>query len=337
MKPKTNTNIPGRQIGGAWAPTGRLWPDGQFSIGYAPSGGAELLETPAEYARKWDEPIGLSLASNSHNMRDDGKPRRGTKGMTAHGRKLLKNAVWRMQRLYGKRSLSFLTLTLPGLTYEESWNVSSQWSNIVRVFFQRLGRLLESKGLPTAYASCTELQPGRCEREGHPALHLHIVIVGRWRGRGAWACKPCEFRDCWAAVVQPYLFNQYCWDACENVQGIKKDVSAYLAKYLSKGISMNEPPRSDGTGWGLPTCWYNVSLKLRRWVLDNIRRSPELMELIETTVKSAGLDSVVHYFFAGEIEEMPGPGPHYYVGKFRGDFHRELIEIWKAGVLGGVL
>lgn len=333
--PHTNTNIPGRQAGGVMAPSGRLWPNGEFSFGYSCAGGAEPLESGAEYAAKWDKPIGSSLPSNSHTQNDDMPPRRGTRGLTTHGKRMLRNCVWRMQRLYGKRCLSFVTLTLPSLTFEESWYVSSNWSQIVRVFYQKLGRRLESLNMPVTYAGCTEMQPLRCQREEHPALHLHFLVVGRLRPRGGWALHPREFREIWQSVLENYIRPGYDFSATENVQMVRKNASSYMAKYVSKGCSMEEPPRGDEIFWSLPTSWYNVSLQLRRYVNDNIRRDPDFIEMLEDVARIPEFSGEFHYLFWGSVEEMSGPGPHYCVGKIRGEPRRELENIWWVLKFGG--
>lgn len=314
-------------------PCGRLWPNGEFSVGYAVAGGAERLKSPSELAQEWVAAIGLSLPSNSHSPKDEGKPKRGSGGLTSHGKKVLRNAVWRMQRLYGKKRLSFVTLTLPSLSFEESWYVSSNWAEIVRVFYQKLGRRLQSRGLPGWFVGCTEMQPKRSGREEHPALHLHFVCVGRKTRYEPWLLSPAEFRGMWASVLSIYIGKERDFRAVENVQQVKRDAAAYLAKYVSKGVSMEQPPRSDETGWSLPTSWYNVSGVLRRWVLDNVRRHPELIEYLEGVAKTGGDGASLHYVHSGVIEGMSGPGPHYYVGKLTGEFMREIIEIWRASVL----
>lgn len=312
-------------------PSGRLWPNGEFSIGYAPCGGMERLLSPRERADKGVPLIGSSIGPNSHKHDDLGVPKRGTKGLTAHGKRVLRNAAWRLQRLYGKHCLSFVTLTMPSVTYEESWYVSSNWAEICRIFYQKLGRRLEAAGLPSSYLGCTELQPERSEREGHPALHLHFVVVGRRSRREGWALTPGDFRSLWSSVLGDYFSGEKDWGACENVQQVKRDVSAYLSKYLSKGISMARPPRSDETGWSLPTSWYNCSLELRRWVLDNVRSHPRIIEAIERAARDGVMEFCCHYFFAGVIEEMTGDGPHYFVGKLKGEAMRFFVDMWRAG------
>lgn len=314
-------------------PCGRLWPDGEFSFAYQPAGGAERLESPREYARKWDDHLGLAQTSNSHKVQDPGRARRGTKGLTSYGKKMLRNSVWRMQRLYGKRRLSFVTLTLPDLTYEEHWYVASRWAEILRIFYQKLGRRLAARGLPRTYAGCTELQPARSESEEVPALHIHFVVVGRKSNKEQWALHPRVFRRVWATVVGRYVGAGKNWRACENVAAVRKDASKYMAKYLSKGCSMDEPPRSDETGWGLPTAWYNVSLGLKRWVTANTRRHPFLMELLESSALMGLSDQAFHYLNWGNVDKCPGTGPHFCVGRLKGDAMREILDIWKAAVL----
>lgn len=314
-------------------PSGSLWPNGEFSVGYAPAGGMERRLSAKEYADKWTPPLGSSIGSNSHSESDPGKVKRGVKGLTPHGKRVLRNSIWRIQRLHGKGRMAFVTLTLPSVSYDQSWMISTDWSRIVRVFFQKLGRYFERLGLPTCYAACTEMQCDRLENEGHPSLHLHFVCVTKTRGSKGYAITPGEFRWLWASVVGPLCPDIEFWGAVENVVALKKDASAYMSKYLSKGGALGEPPRSDETGWSLPTAWYSVRNNLRAWVLDNVRRHPRFMEYIERACLDGMMDAGAHYWFAGSIEQMQGTGPHYFVGKLKGEVMDDLVNIWRAECL----
>lgn len=327
--------IPGRRYGGTMEPCGRLWPNGEFSVGYSPSGGLEALETEIERAVEGVAHLGLAIESNSHTEKDTGAPPRGTGGMTSYGRRLLRNAVSRLESVHGNECLSFVTLTLPQLEYEEFWACSSNWSEIVRVFYQKLGRLLESRGLPKSYAGCTELQPERSETEDVPALHLHFVVCGRKGRREAWRLRPSEFREVWASACSLYLFNQYDWSACENVQAVKYSAAAYLAKYVAKSGGCNPKIRSDGTGWSLPTAWFNCSLGLKRWVTDNTRVDGVLMGMLEYLCRKKIISPDCEYYYEGVIEEMVGTGPHYFVGKLTEDGMNELTKLWRVIKFGG--
>lgn len=311
-------------------PSGQLWPNGEFTVGYAPCGGLEQLETPSEYAAKWDNPLGLALASNSHRAKNPDDAPRGTKGLTSYGRRLVRNSVEMLERAYGVTNISFVTLTLPKLEFEEYWNVSTNWAQIVRVYYQALGRLLGDKLLPRFYAGVTELQPKRTAEEGVPALHVHHVFVGRRRNEKGWRVHPAQIREIWKRAVQRYLWNDYDWDQSEQVEAVRHTAAGYLSKYMSKGEEGEHELCRAGTGWSLPTGWYNVSLPLKRKVTEKIRRDPAIIEGIEKTAKGGNIQEWCEYFFAGVIEEMPGEGPHYFVGKLKREAMESLIEYWRA-------
>lgn len=316
-------------------PSGSLWPNGEFTVGYAACGGAEREMTPSEYAQKWDSPLGLALPANSHREVDFGAAPRGTKGLTSYGRRLVRNSVEMLERVYGATNLSFVTLTLPDLEYEEYWNVSSNWGQIVRVYYQAIGRCLSRSCLPPWYVGVTELQPERTTREQVPALHIHFVCVGRRRGEKGWRIPPCVFRNQWKKAVQKYCWNEYNWDACERVEGIRHTASGYLSKYMSKGMEGEILLRREGTGWSLPTAWYNISLRIKQAVKKRIRQHPELMEQIEALALSGAIEAHCEYFHAGEIPEMAGTGPHYFIGKLKRDFMEEIKRIWRENHIRG--
>lgn len=320
--------LPGREAGGRLRPAGKLWPNGEFSVGYSRAGTKEKELSPSEYAREWGTPLGLALPSNSHTTKDEGAPKRGTKGLTSDGRRMVRNAVWRIQRLRGKECLSFVTLTLPRVTFEEGWYVSSNWAEIVRVFYQKLGRRLESVGGPKLWAGVTECQPRRMQREGHPALHLHFVIVGRLNRYSDWFFSPSDIRELWVSVLKLYIPEERDWSRVENVQRVKADASAYMAKYLSKGTEGDIVIRSDETGWSLPTAWYNLNASLRRWVRENIRTDTSMMELLESLAVTTDTGECCHYFYSGSIEASPGLMVPYLTGKLRGESMRLFTEIW---------
>lgn len=314
-------------------PSGALWPNGEFTVGYAPCGGLERELTAEEWAAKSVPPIGLAMPANSHTGSDVVPAPRGTGGLTSYGRRLVRNSVEMMERAYGATNLSFVTLTLPKLEYEEYWNVSSNWSQICRVYYQAVGRMLGRKLLPPWYVGVTELQPGRTQREEVPALHIHHLCVGRRRNEKGWRVKPAEYRELWQRAVSPYLFNEYDWSACERVEGIRYTAAGYISKYMSKGDDGAVSLPRTGTGWSLPTAWYNVSLRLKRRVVEKVRRDPRLLEYIECAARDGSLERECDYFYAGTIEAMSGTGPHYFVGRIKKDAMEQLIDVWRCVAL----
>lgn len=322
------SRIPGRECGGEVRPCGRVWPNGEFSVGYAPAGGKEAELSHAEWLDEATGHLGLSNVSNSHTKKTVRLTKRGQGGLTGHGRRMLRNSVELMQSVYKKNNLSFCTLTLPTVTFEQAWMIASDWSRIVRVFFQKLGRYLQRQGLPKVYAACTEMQSMRVKRESHPALHLHFVIVGKRSGERAWAVTPGELRWLWASILGPMLPSVEFWGAVENMESIRKDASAYMAKYMSKGGEIAEPLSSEGTGWNLPTCWYSVSKRLRDYVNKNVRHDSGLIEAVEKACRDQGCKDWFEYVCQGEIDGMYGPGPHWFAGRLKREVFETMKRIW---------
>lgn len=251
-------------------PVGRVWPDGTFGLGVARLSAPEIdvhIEVPdfdGNHARwlKAASRVGSSNASNSHSPLKTRAPR-GSKGISSYGRKIVRNACYLLEERYKKEHLSFGTLTLPALSDEDKVSAVDNWSDIVRVLFQRLKRHLRAKGLPGNAVWVTESQSERAGRERWLAPHLHFVFVGR-KPKSEWALHYEDLRRFWRESVERYTSGHYDWSATENIQAIKKSASQYLSKYLSKGT----PPcllEMDGP-IGKPTvsAWYGVSRPLLR-------------------------------------------------------------------------
>lgn len=307
-----------------------LWPNGEFTLGYAPCGGMERELTPSEYALRWDTPLGLAMGANSHTAEKDSRVQRGKNGMTSYSKRLLRNSVEMLERCYGTTNLSFVTLTIPDITNQELVNVNKNWHHIVRVYYQRLGRILSRACLPHYYAGCTEIQPERSREQRRPVLHLHHIVVGRRRGRKSWGLRPSVFREVWADSVKRYLWNEYDWSACERVEGVTRSAAAYLSKYFTKSGGDSPHQAIDFTGYPLPSAWSNVAAGLRSSVKKRIRKAPDLAEMMEGMCRSGMMEEFCVFFYSGTVEEMSGPGPHFFVGKLKPDGRKWLIEYWKT-------
>lgn len=332
---KAPAKIPGRFRGTASLPCGKVWPNGEFSYGYAPAGGRQPVERLVpESGEAWAS-LGSSVPTNSHRFESEPRKPRGTGGLTSYGKKMIRCGAEFLQRRHGKGRIAFATLTLPSCTPEESWNVSTNWSQIVRVFFQRLGRFLGSRNLPTQYVACSEVQPKRGAREKHPALHLHFLVVTKRRGEKGWAITPSELRGHWKAVVSPYLSSKKDWSACEQLVAMKKDAGKYMSKYLSKGAKgLSEMP--DPPDWAnLPTSWYSLSMGIRRWVKDNTRSCPVLVWALERAVVGGLSENDFHYLARFRIEKdncIVGAGA---VGRLKGAALHELIAFSRDLIASG--
>jgi hypothetical protein len=89
--------------------------------------------------------LGLSLLANSHNSEfqnistaSNESKRRGHKGITSYGKRMIRNAAWLIQKKVGIKQLGFLTVTLPSFDSREDIMcvLISEWSEMVRQFLQ---------------------------------------------------------------------------------------------------------------------------------------------------------------------------------------------------------
>lgn len=218
-------------------------------------------------------PLVSTVPANSH------KTARGSKGITSYGRRMVRNAAYLLEKTYGGQHLSFLTLTVPDLEGEQWSQLTHGWSEVVRVFLQWLKRRLTGLGLPGLIVSVTELQEERAKRDGVPALHLHILFVGRKRKK-SWAIKPKEFRESWLRALGGQVEKlSECKnkESCENVTRVKKSAEKYLGKYMSKGCNAVKESGSVLEKYGSPHTWQNMTSDLRKWIKRQIRVIPEGM------------------------------------------------------------
>ena len=213
------------------------------------------------------EPLGSSMRSNSHK-----RVRRGSKGISKAGRRAVENSAILLESTYGRSRISFLTLTIPGVTEDEAIALSGNWSEIVRVFLQWLCRRLKNAGLPDCVVSVTEVQEGRLRGSGVLGLHLHMLFVGR-KAVGGWLFSPEDIREAWRRAVGNHLSMPpefYDWRAVERLERIKKSASGYIGKYMSKGLKSAQLISEVRPDVVLPSTWYNLSQSMRRWYKKSV-------------------------------------------------------------------
>ena len=311
----------GRNIG----PSGRIWPNGEFGLCYCEDPGVEEI-----FAERWEDSkearaLDLSKLVNSH------RASRGTSGLTGYGGKMVRNSAFLLEEKY-KGRLSFLTLTLPGVDQESLKGYARDWSRIVKVFFQKLSRVLEAEGLPTEYVAVTEVQGSRLKDRGEFALHLHCVFVGRKPGRH-WALTPGQIRWMWASVlggtmcqICDHISECYC-GALENLQPVRKSASGYLGKYITKGrqdVAMycNSVPEEC-----IPSSWYSIKSSLKRKVKRRTSSNPKIMKILDSVIRTG---SEAPFAFIRPIELKDEKGHVTIIGwygKLSAGFHAEIEQM----------
>ena len=327
---------------GAWYTSGKLWPHGEWSYGYARSrgDGGEWHERPIRVSAKAEEqrteggvwgflPLDPSVPVNSHTPK-----RRGLNGMTGYGQQMVKAAGHLMQHLWPHHRKTLGTITLPGMSQEARQEVVSAWPELVRQLLQWQCRKLRRQGLPEAVVSVSEIQPKRLAESGQACLHLHQLWLNVPAESGHWSFDPNEVRayvDKLLRRVSPSYAGGFVNVDTRPVDGT---VAAYLAKYMSKGKQQVEEALED---WGEDNCprtWWNMSKPMRDAVKARILKGPQVGAKLEEVLTMA-FDYGTEDCYAFLMPIMLDIGEERRLMGWRGRFLPELDRVVRC-VLGSV-
>lgn len=200
------------------------------------AGGIPSLPDVLPPDRQSGATLGLSIANNSRT-----RSARGSGGIRPRQRDVLCWSANQLERVYGRKCMSFLTLTLPTMPDCDLRSIQDNWSKIVDEVCREIKRKLRDAGLRTSVVGCTEIQLERREETGQSYPHLHLVFRGRVSTVYAWLLTPSQFRAIWQTACSRFLGSSaYQWESSENVQQVRSSSGGYLAKYISKCSSKSE-------------------------------------------------------------------------------------------------
>ena len=194
----------------------------------------------------------------------------GQKGITTYGRRVVENSALLLERKYGRGRLGFVTCSLPSLPSHEHHLLNGVWGEVVRRFYQKLKRQLEKVSRPFIYVGVTEIQEKRFREYGVPAPHLHFCYLSRSHSRQRYWMYICQIHRAWNQAVQEGLAYAGSTFSLEQNQSwgsthakvVKKSVSAYLGKYMSKGCKVLEAMKKQG--WDeFPKQWWTACMQCK--------------------------------------------------------------------------
>lgn len=288
-------------------PTGRIWPSGDFGLGtrrteadsrvsldsmehWNQTGALEPLEAgavgrygvPLPSSELGAEPLNLTSAPNSHKAPEP-RGKRGLKGITGYGKKMLKSALALLERPKTYR-LTFCTITMPTLPLEGRQALAGCWPEFLRQLLQYLSRTLERQGLPRVVVSATEIQPLRLTNGHEGYLHLHLVWPNIPARRGSWAVEVAELRSwCESFLAARGLMPLGGW-VNVNVQRVTKTAVGYIAKYISKGGDVLQAFIDDLGTESVPATWWNMTKAARDSVKANMLEGDSVGHLLRTVI-----------------------------------------------------
>lgn len=261
------------------------------------------------------EHLGLSIAT-SLTKNDRPLTRKGLRGLSGIGKVRIPNAGLRLQKVYGRKNISFTTLTLPKLP-DELWDVvsASDWT-LLEDKVRKLFMYYLKKQSIEDFCYVAEIQEDRFKETGKPYIHYHILHPCRHKryrckqtNKMLWIISADDLRKKWSKLVWNWireLGNKYnvclgnkfaeskpVFNASIDMQVIRKDASRYMAKYASKGADCIDAMIEAGYENCIPYHWYYISKSLIAKVLQAVKIVKEYVAtvLLEEAKKVCGTNT----------------------------------------------
>ena len=204
--------------------------------------------------------LGSSIQPNSQN-----RSRPGLSGISAGGRKFLKDSLLLMEDF--RESLCMWTVTLPDEDYSRLAQLGT-WPVFQRRCIDLLCRYLRDHQVDALAVAAVEIGDKRTSRTKRPMPHIHLVVNGwgRRHPRGGWLLSPDRMDYLVSKACQYAGLPSSDRRAASNVAPIRTSVHNYVSKYLTKQRGVDEVDLGDGWDELIPRQWWNASEEARAMV-----------------------------------------------------------------------
>lgn len=199
------------------------------------------------------------------------RTRKGLSGITAYGKRMVRNAAYLLESEGGKARCIFATATLPDVPIQQMAILHQHWHKLIEYYRLGIRRELQNQHLSGEIVTVSEIQEKRYKVSGLPILHIHSVFVGV-TSIGKFAISTKVHDDIWHRALKAVIAIEAseCTAAC-NLQRVRKSAASYLGKYMSKGASVVMSVVEKGLGEWLPKHWWNCTRSLASRVKGQTR------------------------------------------------------------------
>lgn len=302
----------------------RVFPNGEFGVGFVPPRGISAQDRRYERERRYAEenatieldvqispegevthygrkkvpgfpPPKLGIGAESSRV-----PKKyGMKGITAHGRKMVRNGGTVIDKAARAKFGHFPqmgTVTVPSYSPDTMKRICTHWGDIVRKFFQKLRRIYARHLRAFDYVSVTEIQPSRLVNRHEVGLHLHFLFVAFRTSTGEWILPDGVVRQKWQETLEIYLgAGDTSVPPNYRREGVTHSSAGYMAKYMSKGGNeLRQVAEEFGEEW-LPSQWWSMSTSVRRCIKALTIRSNGWQAEMLLSICSQGMTDYLRY------------------------------------------
>lgn len=225
------------------------------------------------------------------------RTRKGLQGCTGFGKKMVRNAVYRLFKERLPEQYSFWTFTFPPIDDELYSLISPKdWYKLERDLRRRLRQHFEKKSFSNFdMISVSEIQEKRFRTYGQIYLHYHMVLPSREYSyledfkNNPYLLTASEARNIWAIAVRHWLrriaitapkridsssIQSIDFRASVDCRVCDSGAAAYLSKYLSKGTHDCSLAVEKGLAAYLPYQWWYVNSDLKERVHNHAFEIP---------------------------------------------------------------
>lgn len=189
--------------------------------------------------------------------------RQGWRGLTADGRRSVRDAGAVMDQDYG--SLAFWTVTLTDDVAETATREQIATFQSRLLFFTR--RAMIRAGVPPFCVLVAELHPGRRAWDGALVPHWHLVVRVSSQPFARWAVRKEHLNRAALAAHRAAFHRERGHTQRLTVLPQKTGAARYLAKYMSKARSTVEALRGTQQGRMVPRQWWSWTGEVRELVM----------------------------------------------------------------------
>lgn len=367
MRNPTRARVGSYQMSGQRIePVARVWPNGEFSLGYSKSGEQspeqgewtwtggskglteDELNVRLECLDGWLECVAaiysvsgklacqlLTLSHDPNSRRAREPVKYGLEGLTGYGKKMIRSGAYLMEEILGRDDVVMITLTVPTMSKPERIAVAKQWGRLTNRLVEWLSRELGRAGRQPTIIGCVEVQSARLQRSGQAYLHLHLICPAHANRGGRWAIDVKKLVSWWKGALERVTGSSLTHAPRVETALVKKSVEAYLAKYLSKGDDDCMGQFVADLGYEcVPGQWWFCSAPMREAIKRGTlagRNCGALMDaVVHEILDSASLDEV-EYLLPVTMEFGGRPVTVGWVGRLKAPLLGEIRAMLDKG------
>jgi len=191
---------------------------------------------------------------------------RGFKGITKYGRDMVINAAYLMQQRHGIKNLVMGLGTIPNDYSDEGKDlIHTSWPAVMNKAKQAIRYWLKSHSEADELVGVYEIQEKRFQKYGEPVLHFHFLMPLHGKecdreGFNSW------WRNYWTNLLDKVSGEKTDYLAVGEAEWVHTDASAYIGKYLSKGVSVVDEMCEKGFKHWVPPTWWFMTKAIRQQI-----------------------------------------------------------------------